>query len=130
MTDEEQPDTRGHRIYLIREALGSRRKPLALEKFAKLIEETTGAVYDKSVLSRKEEGKIPVSIDDIDAIAPVDPLGRGKAWLACWTDRPTTPTAKDAIEGSTATLGRGEDASEYFDRKQREEGGGEGSRRA
>lgn len=82
----EQGQTRGYRVYLIREALGTRRDPLPLPKFAELIERASGVVYDKSTLSRMETGERKVSVEDIEAIAPVDPLKRGKAWLAGWDD--------------------------------------------
>jgi hypothetical protein len=84
--EEEGPSTRGHRVYLIREALGTRRDPMPLPKFAELIKRTSGVSYDKSTLSRMETGERKVSLDDIEAIAPVDPLKRGKAWLAGWDE--------------------------------------------
>lgn len=92
MGDEgQEPETRGHRVYLIREALGTRRDAMPMPKFAKLIRETTGAVYDKSTLSRMETGERKVSLEDIEAIAPVDPLKRGKAWLAGWDKEDAAP---------------------------------------
>lgn len=89
---EGQGETRGHRVYLIREALGTRRDPLPLPKFAELIQQTSGVVYDKSTLSRMETGERKVSLEDIEAIAPIDPLKRGKAWLAGWEDGGTETT--------------------------------------
>lgn len=92
-----------------------------------------GKAPTQSVISRwmaKEDPSLPEA-PTLRAAAEV--LGVEFMWIL-FGDEPKypspAPTAKDAIEGSTATLGRGEDASEYFDRKQREEGGGEGSRRA
>lgn len=101
--------TRGERVYLIREALGTRRDPMPMERFAEIIARTSGAVYDKSTLSRMETGDRKVSIEDIEAIAPVDPLKRGKTWLAAWDDelsdegREGAPTngAPDLINGPT-----------------------------
>lgn len=78
--------TVGERIYLIREALGTRRDPMPLEKFAELIAAKTGVRYDKSVLSRKETGQIAANLDDIKAIASVDPENRGRDWLAWGSD--------------------------------------------
>jgi len=74
--------TVGERIYLIREALGTRRDPMPLEEFARLIVTRTGASYDKSILSRMETGDRKVTLEDIEALAAVDPLKRGRSWLA------------------------------------------------
>jgi hypothetical protein len=59
---------------------------MSLQRFAELIQQTTGVVYDKATLSRMETGERKVSIEDIEAIAQVDPLKRGRAWLAVWDD--------------------------------------------
>ena len=79
-------ETVGERIYLIREALGSRRDPMPLDKFAELIQTETGAVYDKSVLSRMETGDRKVTLEDVAALSQVDPLKRGRDWLG-WGDQ-------------------------------------------
>lgn len=82
---EGQAQTIGDRIYLIREALQTRRDPLPLDKFAALIAATTGVVWDKSTLSRMETGDRKVLPEDVAVIAQVDPLKRGRSWLA-WGD--------------------------------------------
>lgn len=87
----------GDRILLIRQALGSVRDPLALEKLSKLVRDQTGHFIDKSELSRMERGKQGVSLADIDALARVDPLKRGKTWLA-WGDEPGDGGASDGEE--------------------------------
>ena len=79
-------ETRGERVYLIREALGTRRDPMPIPKFVELIHDTTGIVYDKSAISRMETGERKVSLEDIEVLAQVDPLKRGKVWLAGWDD--------------------------------------------
>jgi hypothetical protein len=94
----EKQGTVGERIYLIREALGTRRDPMPLDKLAELIERTTGAVYDKSILSRMETGERKVSLDDVAVLASVDPLKRGKAWLA-WGD----PAAAEKENGGASS---------------------------
>jgi transcriptional regulator with XRE-family HTH domain len=83
----EEPQTRGYRVYLIREALGTRRDPMPMQAFAELIAKVSGVSYDKSTLSRLETGERKLSLEDIDAIAPIDPLKRGRSWLA-WGDPP------------------------------------------
>jgi hypothetical protein len=83
---EQEQGTVGERIYLIREALGTRRDPMPLDKFAELIERATGAVYDKSILSRMETGERKVSLDEVAILASVDPLKRGRGWLAWGED--------------------------------------------
>jgi hypothetical protein len=83
--EDREGQTIGGRIYLIREALQTRRDPLPLDKFAALIAETTGVVWDKSTLSRMETGDRKVLPEDVAIIAQVDPLKRGRSWLA-WGD--------------------------------------------
>ena len=78
----EEGQTVGERVYLIREALGTRRDPMPLDRFAELIRDRTGFIYDKSTLSRMETGERKVSLEDVEVLAVVDPLERGRAWLA------------------------------------------------
>lgn len=102
MGEGEEHNTRGHRVYLIREALGTRREPMPLQRFADVIRETTGAVYDKATLSRMETGERKVSLEDIETIAQVDPLKRGKVWLAGWDDEGGGQGAKPTNGAPTA----------------------------
>lgn len=91
----EEGQTVGERIYLIREALGTRRDPMPLEKFAELVAERTGVTYDKSMLSRMETGDRKVSLDDVAVLAQVDPKKRGREWLAWGPPRNPRPLIID-----------------------------------
>lgn len=65
------------RVRRIREDLGLRQY-----QFAKLVTRRTDRRCSKTTISRIESGKQPVQIRDVEAFAAVDPLNRGKAWLA------------------------------------------------
>lgn len=73
------------RLFQIRLALGGGVRPMPFEEFAGLIRRETGASYDVSALSRMETGKRKVGLEDVEAIAKLDPHRRGAAWLAFGT---------------------------------------------
>lgn len=74
------------RLHDIRQALQSKRKPLPLEDFEQLIRERTGVSISRETLRRMEMGARVPTIDEATAIASVDPLQRGRAWLAWGAD--------------------------------------------
>lgn len=75
-------ETIQQRLYLIRLALGGGVRPLPFAELAALIAESSGTTYDVSALSRMETGGRKIGLEDVQAIAPLDPKGRGPAWLA------------------------------------------------
>lgn len=76
-------DTPGKRAYLIRLALGDGLKtPMTMAAFAALLTKRSKVVYDSSMISRMESGERKVTLDDIAYMAALDPLTRGKSWLA------------------------------------------------
>jgi hypothetical protein len=82
LTSPVDTETIQQRLFLIRLALGGGVRPLPFEELAARIAESSGHAYDVSALSRMETGKRKVSLEDVQAIAPLDPKGRGPAWLA------------------------------------------------
>ena len=79
----------GARIFEVRLACGSGpRKPLSLRAFAERLNARPEArkVYDSGKLSLLERDQQRADLDDIAVIAAVDPLRRGRAWLAGWED--------------------------------------------
>lgn len=80
---------RGQRLYLIRLACGDGVKnPMFIDDFVALVERTTGHRYDPAAISRSENGKRDITVDDAIRFAAVDPKQRGKAWLAFGDDEP------------------------------------------
>lgn len=86
-------ETVGARIFQVRQALGvDPRKPLSVRAFAAVLTEAAGARlggdrrYDGSTISRWERGLVTPSLDDLAVIASIDPIQRGKAWLAWGED--------------------------------------------
>lgn len=80
----------GERIFLVRAACGDGPKhPMSMKEFAELLtsRSPTGRRYYDSTISLMENGQQRVTIDDVEVIAGVDPLHRGRAWLA-WNDLP------------------------------------------
>jgi hypothetical protein len=99
------PEAVGDRIFLIRQALRSARDPLALTKVVALVFQRTGRRIDATELSRMERGKQRVDLEDITALAAVDPLTRGRAWLA-FGDAPSVsalPPAEVASQGPVSS---------------------------
>src|SRR4051812_23846419 len=75
-------DTLRDRMELIRVAIGgSISQQISQEELGRIVQERTGAAFDKYKVSRIERGVQPLSRDDAIAIASVDPLRRGAAWL-------------------------------------------------
>jgi hypothetical protein len=82
-------DTPGQRLYLIRLALGDGVKnPMPLSELSRVVKEKRRASYDPSTISRMENGTRTITIEDVQVFAPLDPRGRGLAWLA-FGDEPT-----------------------------------------
>lgn len=82
----------GERIFQVRVALGggSARNAMSLEEFNELIAARTGRRIHVSELSNMERFKrVPLTVD-LEAIAAVDPLHRGPAWLMGWDEWPGT----------------------------------------
>lgn len=93
--------TIGQRLYLIRLACGDGvRRPEPAADFSARVERATGKRYDQATISRLETGGRNWLVEDVDAFAAVDPLTRGRAWLAGYAEpnmgkdaEPPRPTA-------------------------------------
>lgn len=85
-SDTNVTDTIGQRIQDIREHLGSARKELSYQGLADEIAEKTGVSVSVPALRNYAEGTREPPIRVIEAIAAVDPLGRGKVWLTYGDD--------------------------------------------
>lgn len=89
-------DTPGQRVYLVRVALGRGHKnPMLIKDFVVVIQRLRKVSYDPSAISRLENGDRLASLEDIEAIAAVDPLRRGKLWLAWGEDQ---DSAKEPLD--------------------------------
>jgi hypothetical protein len=78
-------ETRGQRFFLVRLACGDGiRRPEPMREFVQRVARAAGLVIHPSVLSEIENDKATktVTLDQIAAVASVDPLRRGKLWLA------------------------------------------------
>lgn len=80
----------GERVYEIREALGTRRRPLSQDAFAALLTKQGGRTYYGSEFSLIEKNEKRLTLDDVAAIAALDPERRGKYWLAWGSDADET----------------------------------------
>lgn len=78
------PSEVGARLKSVRVALG-----LSQLEFIALLWEKLGYELRQSELSRIESGKQAATLEDFTAFAAVDPLQRGRAWLA-FEDGPMT----------------------------------------
>lgn len=74
------------RLLAIRRALKSERKPLPYPEFEALILERTGVRISRETLRQMEIGNRIPDLRTVEAIAAVDPEGRGRAWLAWGAD--------------------------------------------
>lgn len=76
-------ETPGQRLYLIRLACGDGiRRAESLDDFSARIKRASGEVYDPATLSRLERGVQQWKLSDVETLARLDPLRRGRAWLA------------------------------------------------
>ncbi len=74
------------RLLAVRRALQSERKPLPYPDFEALIYERTGVRISRETLRQMEIGNRTPDIGIVEAIAAVDPLNRGRVWLARGAD--------------------------------------------
>lgn len=96
-------ETAGHRVYLVRLALGDGvRDPLPMRDFAARLARAGGKGYSASKVSDLETGKRRLSLNDATVIASVDPRTRGRAWLA-WGDQGETARRQAADADAAAT---------------------------
>jgi hypothetical protein len=73
--------TVGQRVYLVRLACGDGvRKAMPMREFAELLT-GEGETFHASRISDIENDKTAPTLDEVDRIAAVDPLGRGRDWL-------------------------------------------------
>jgi hypothetical protein len=85
--------TRGQRFYLVRLACGDGvRRPESMREFVQRVESATGVVVHASALSEIENDNPSktVTLEIVAAVASVDPLRRGKLWLAWGESRDAT----------------------------------------
>lgn len=81
----------GPRVYAIRLALGDGvRKALPLRELERLLAERGHRIH-ASELSKIEQGLRALSTDEVAVLAGLDPLRRGRSWLA-WGE-------EDVIDG-------------------------------
>lgn len=84
--DADEEGTVGARLLLIREALRSRRSPLSLRELAARLNAQEGVDdFDATKLSLVERGERRVTLDEVAALARIDPLRRGRLWVG-WGD--------------------------------------------
>lgn len=91
------------RLFAVRSALGTTRKPLPFQALATLVEQHTGERVSWESLRRYEaDGREP-PLWIIRALAEIDPLERGAPWLAWGFDVASPPAAraKPARRGTT-----------------------------
>lgn len=103
------------RILAIRRALGTPRKPLALQALAAMIAERAGVTVSWESLRRYEaDGREP-PLKVLQGLAQVDPLRRGLVWLAWGLEQdphvasdpqPSAPAAPRPPAKSSARRGR------------------------
>lgn len=74
------------RLLAIRRALNTDRNPLPLAEFEARILEVTGERISRETLRQLELGNRVPDLRTVEAIAAVDPLARGRAWLAWGAD--------------------------------------------
>ncbi len=79
-------ETIGNRLYKIRAACGTERDPETLDDFAARVRKKTGKSYNPVTLSLLERMKRGWRVVDIEHFAAVDPLKRGRVWLAGWSE--------------------------------------------
>jgi transcriptional regulator with XRE-family HTH domain len=79
----------GERVYEIRSALGpDARHEMSQKAFAELVNATAKrakikiATFVDSTITRIEKGERRLQVEEIELIASMDPLKRGKTWLA------------------------------------------------
>ncbi len=112
--------TPGQRVYLIRLAHGDGVKnPMPLAEFVALVKKRRGVTYDASAVSRMENGTRKVTLEDIDVLAPLDPLKRGKMWLAGWDE--SQPRIPDGV--TLTPVHRPEPATDAVRRPRKGRGG-------
>lgn len=75
------------RAFLVRQAMGSVRKPLPMGDFARELTHAAqrlglGVKYYASTISDIEAGNRSITLDDVRVFAAVDPFKRGEPWLA------------------------------------------------
>jgi hypothetical protein len=90
----------GERVYEVREALGTRRKPLSQDAFAALLTAQGGRTYYGSEFSLIERDAKALTLDDVAVIAAVDPHHRGKLWLAWGEATDSTLQQADPISSA------------------------------
>ena len=96
-------ETVGDRAFLIRQARGTPRKPETLQQLAAALNGAAEAFglavrYTQDTVARMETGRREIGLDDVKVLAAVDPLQRGRLWLAY------------GEEGATAGSGTGDAA--------------------
>lgn len=88
-------ETPGQRLFKIRLACGDgHRDAEPLEEFAARVKRRTGKSYSAMTLSLLERMKQNWKLDDVDSFSAVDPLARGRTWLA-WGDEPVKEPPAD-----------------------------------
>lgn len=77
-------DDRGDRARAIREALGLDQRAMAerMNELAKRLGLRLRAAYDNTVVSKIENGRRDMSVDDFIVYVRIDPEHRGADWLA------------------------------------------------
>ncbi len=100
-------ETIGERLYQIRAACGTAREPETLDDFAERVRKKTGKAYNPVTLSLLERMKRGWRVVDIEHFAAVDPLKRGRMWLAGWENNGAASlVGQEATDPRDARAGR------------------------
>lgn len=100
-------ETLGTRFYAVRLACGDGiRTPLSLRAFADRVYHQTRHRLHASELSAIERDEKAPTLADVAAVAAVDPLRRGPAWLAGWAGMTTYPAASTSVLSAVAEVQR------------------------
>jgi transcriptional regulator with XRE-family HTH domain len=97
----QEATTVGQRVYLVRLACGDGvRKAMPMREFAEM------AGFHTSRISDIENDKSKPGLEEVEALAAVDPLKRGPSWLAGWGEpqmREAPPAAEPVVRQDPGT---------------------------
>ena len=90
-------ESQGDRVRIVREAMGKQQGEFADALNTKAAESGLRARYDNTAISKLENGRRDLSVNDLFLIAALDPKQRGERWLAYGT--PTGHGPRSQING-------------------------------
>lgn len=97
-------DTVGARIFAVRSVMprGDRLAVMSREAFAALVAKRLGVGVSTGALADWEKGRTEPSLAVLTAVAALDPLQRGRAWLAFGEEPRAAAAAPPSAEGYVA----------------------------